>query len=38
VPVLVLYLTPLYDLVLRSPAADGLVRVVLLADRFKGRG
>src|SRR5881227_1555309 len=29
-PVLVLYLTPLYDLTLRSPFVDGLVRVVLV--------
>ncbi|WP_439376956.1 cytochrome c oxidase assembly protein [Amycolatopsis lexingtonensis] len=34
VPVLVLYLTPLYDLVLRSPVADGLVRVVLVLAGF----
>ncbi|MBE1498437.1 cytochrome c oxidase assembly factor CtaG [Amycolatopsis lexingtonensis] len=34
VPVLVLYLTPLYDLVLCSPVADGLVRVVLVLAGF----
>lgn len=34
VPVLVLYLTPLYDLVLRSSIADGLVRLVLVLAGF----
>ncbi|MCR6486628.1 cytochrome c oxidase assembly protein [Amycolatopsis sp. OK19-0408] len=33
-PVLVLYLTPLYDLVLRSSLADGLVRLVLVLTGF----
>ncbi|GAB3166555.1 cytochrome c oxidase assembly protein [Amycolatopsis stemonae] len=33
-PVLVVYLTPLYDLTLRSPVADGLVRVVLVLCGF----
>ncbi|WP_410575514.1 cytochrome c oxidase assembly protein [Amycolatopsis sp. cmx-4-61] len=33
-PVLVLYLTPLYDLTLRSPLADGLVRLVLVLAGF----
>ncbi|MEV6441869.1 cytochrome c oxidase assembly protein [Amycolatopsis sp. NPDC051716] len=33
-PVLVLYLTPLYDLTLRSPLADGLVRLVLVGAGF----
>ncbi|MEQ0563618.1 cytochrome c oxidase assembly protein [Amycolatopsis sp. NEAU-NG30] len=33
-PVLVLYLTPLYDLVLRSSLVDGLVRVVLVLAGF----
>ncbi|MEU8636732.1 cytochrome c oxidase assembly protein [Amycolatopsis sp. NPDC048633] len=34
VPVLVLYLTPLYDLTLRSPVADGLVRLALVLSGF----
>jgi cytochrome c oxidase assembly factor CtaG len=34
VPVLVLYLTPLYDLTLRSPLVDGLVRLVLVLAGF----
>ncbi|WP_284750035.1 cytochrome c oxidase assembly protein [Amycolatopsis sp. RTGN1] len=34
VPVLVLYLTPLYDLTLRSPVADGLVRLALVLAGF----
>lgn len=34
VPVLVLYLTPLYDLVLRSSIADGLVRLALVLAGF----
>ncbi|KDN23002.1 cytochrome c oxidase assembly protein [Amycolatopsis rifamycinica] len=33
-PVLVLYLTPLYDLTLRSSLVDGLVRVVLTGAGF----
>ncbi|MFB9691170.1 cytochrome c oxidase assembly protein [Amycolatopsis plumensis] len=33
-PVLVLYLTPLYDLTLRSPLVDGLVRLVLVGAGF----
>lgn len=33
-PVLVLYLTPLYDLTLRSPLVDGLVRLVLVLAGF----
>ncbi|MET8999641.1 cytochrome c oxidase assembly protein [Amycolatopsis sp. NPDC004169] len=33
-PVLVLYLTPLYDLTLRSAVVDGLVRLVLLLAGF----
>ncbi|MGW3958660.1 cytochrome c oxidase assembly protein [Amycolatopsis sp. NPDC005003] len=33
-PVLVLYLTPLYDLTLRSPLADGLVRLILVLAGF----
>jgi cytochrome c oxidase assembly factor CtaG len=34
VPVLVLYLTPLYDLTLRSTLADGLVRLALVLAGF----
>jgi cytochrome c oxidase assembly factor CtaG len=34
VPVLVLYLTPLYALVLRSPVVDGLVRLALVLAGF----
>ncbi|MFJ9783353.1 cytochrome c oxidase assembly protein [Amycolatopsis sp. NPDC101161] len=34
VPVLVLYLTPLYDLTLRSPVVDGLVRLALVLAGF----
>ncbi|WP_370970895.1 cytochrome c oxidase assembly protein [Amycolatopsis sp. cg9] len=34
VPVLVLYLTPLYDLVLRSSLVDGLVRLALVLSGF----
>ncbi|VVJ25368.1 Cytochrome c oxidase caa3-type assembly factor CtaG_BS (unrelated to Cox11-CtaG family) [Amycolatopsis camponoti] len=34
VPLLVLYLTPLYDLTLRSPVADGLVRLALVLAGF----
>ncbi|MDS0134933.1 MULTISPECIES: cytochrome c oxidase assembly protein [unclassified Amycolatopsis] len=33
-PVLVLYLTPLYDLTLRSPLVDGLVRLALVLAGF----
>jgi len=33
-PVLVLYLTPLYDLTLRSSLADGLVRALLVLSGF----
>ncbi len=33
-PVLVLYLTPLYDVTLRSPVAAGLVRLVLVLAGF----
>jgi cytochrome c oxidase assembly factor CtaG len=34
VPVLVLYLTPLFDLTLRSPVVDGLVRLALVLAGF----
>ncbi|MFJ1761625.1 cytochrome c oxidase assembly protein [Amycolatopsis sp. NPDC088138] len=34
VPVLALYLTPLYDLTLREPVVDGLARVMLVLSGF----